>query len=410
MAADSAELTRLQPPDYPAMFAGYVVRATETLYVRMADAPAAITDEFLQLCDHALHILTFALGPAEVWPAARTLLLAMAEPMEQVGARSEWIPYLYRAVECATAAGDEAAEAELSLRIGHLLRLVCDFGQAQIWLERGLHHFRQLGDVGGEARALNHLAYVDCLTYHDDRAVERAWSAYQMLEAGDFERAMSHFVLGMVASNHWEWTEAETQHRAALVLRERQGDLRRIAWSHQNIGYALQGQGRLVEAIDEFEAAVSKLEALGDKANLAITLMNLARTYHLANQLESALATALRARRMLHEVGDDLHFARHECNLGLLYLALHDATAAVAAFENSIAVFVALGNAAGRINTTSGLAMAYMALGQYAEAVQLLEPALAELKTRDDVPGKATLERTMTANLTRLDGLLKDGY
>ena len=403
MAAVTTQLTTPLFPhsqaDYPTLFAAFVVRSAAVLRDRLVTAGTSTSEEFARQRDHALHILTYALGPDEAWPSARDLLRVLAEPMEQAGARSEWLPFLQRGVERSTALADLATEAELSLRSGHLLRLVSDFANAQQWLARSLRCCEQLGDHAGVARALNQLAYVDCLLNRDERAVQRATAALAFLGEDDYERAMSCFVLGMVAANRWQWVEAEGHHRAALELRQRQGDARRTAWALQNIGYALQGQRRYADAIEHLCAADVVLEELGDKANRAILLMNLARTYHLDNQLAQALETGLAARQSLYEVGDHLHAARHDTNLGLTYLALHDPQAALTAFQDSIRVYIMLEDAAGRINTTSGLAMAYLALADYTAAVAVLAPALEELAQLENVPGKDELRRVMTESL-----------
>ena len=391
MAVVASQLTTSSPAhaqaDYPTLFDAYVVRSAAVLRDRLVSAAAPTPDEFARQRDHALHILTYALGPDAAWPSARDLLLALAEPMEQAGARSEWLPFLHRGVERSTTLADIAAEAELSLRIGHLLRLVSSFANAQQWLERSLRCFEQVGDHAGVARALNQLAYVDCLLNRDERAVQRATATLTSLAEDDYERAMSHFVIGMVATNRWQWAEAETHHRAALDLRQRQGDVRRTAWALQNIGWALQGQHLYADAIEHLLAAGVILEELGDKANRAIVLLNLARTYHLDNRLAQALETGFAARQALYEVGDHLHAARHDCNLGLTYLKLNDPQAALAAFQDSMRVYIMLEDAAGRINTTSGLAMAYL--------------ALEELELLDNVPGKEELQRVMTENLAK---------
>ena len=410
MAVVAAQLTTPSSShfqaDYPALFSAYVVRAADVLRSRLEAIASLTPEEFALTRDHALHILTFALGSDEAWSSARDLLLALAEPMEQAGARSEWLPFLHRGVERSTALADIGAEAELSLRIGHLLRLVSEFANAQQWLEHSLRCWEQLEELTGIARALNQLAYVDCLLNHNEHAVQRATTALTLLAEDDSERAMSRFVLGMVASNRWQWAEAETHHRAALALRQAQGNARRTAWALQNVGYALQGQQRYAEALEYFRAADVVLEELGDKANRAIVLMNLARTYHLDSQLALALETGLAARQLLHDVGDRLHAARHDSNLGLTYLALHDPQAALAAFQESINAYTLLDDTAGRVNTTSGLAMAHLALEEYAAAVAVLAPALEELAPLVNVPGIEALQTAMVESLASAQAAL----
>lgn len=402
MAAHAASVDAGSAPtagDYPTLFASYVVRSAATLQRRLATGGAFSPEEFARQRSHALHVLTFALGPDDAWPAARDLLLILVEPMEQAGARGDWLPFLTRGVARSQALTDRSAEAELSLCIGHLLRLTSDFDAAQQWLAAALHSFRALGDDAGAARTLNQLAYVDCLLHRPTPAEERAAAALALLAEDAAERAMSYFVLGMVAGERWQWVEAETHHRAALAIRQQQGDARRTAWAQQNVGYALQGQGRYVEAITYLTAAAATLDDLGDAANAAIVRMNLARTHHLDGQLTLALTTGLAAYQALHTVGDPLHLARLASNLGLTYLALGDANAALTAFQESVALFTDLGSAASRLNASSGVAMAHLARRDYAGAAAVLAPAIDELAQLDNVPGKAALLDAMRKNL-----------
>ena len=409
MAAPAASVDANPAPaagNYPTLFASYVVRSAATLQRRLAAGGAFSQEESARQRSHALHVLTFALGLDDAWPAARDLLLTLVEPMEQAGARRDWLPFLTRGVARSQALTDRSAEAELSLCIGHLLRLTSDFDAAQPWLAVALHSFRTLGDDAGAARTLNQLAYVDCLLHRPTQAQERAVAALALLPEDAAERAMSYFVLGMVAGERWQWGEAETHHRAALAIRQQQGDARRTAWAQQNVGYALQGQGRYTEAIMCLNAAAATLDGLGDAANAAIVRMNLARTYHLDGQLTLALTTGLAARQALYTVGDQLHLARLASNLGLTHLALGDANAALTVFQESVALFTDLGNVAGRLNASSGVAMAYLAAGDYAGAAAVLAPALDELAPLENVPGKAALLEAMRANLATAQAAL----
>ena len=415
MAAVAPDLTAPLPPapapaDYPALFGDYVVRGAAALCGRLTTSPPRTADEFARLRDHALHLLTFALEQDAAWPAARDLLLALAEPMEQAGARSAWLTLMTRGVERSVALGDCAAEAELTLRCGHLLRLVSDFAAAQTWLARSQRCFAAQDDRRGVARVRNQQAYLACLQHRDEAAVALAETALALLAAEDDERAMSYFVLGMVAINRWQWVEAEQHHRATLATRQRQGDQRRVAWAQQNIGYALQGQRRYAEAIACFEAAATALADMDDQANRAIVLMNLARTYHLDRRLDDALATGQAARLALHAVGDRFHSAGHLLNLGLIHLARSEPRAALEACLDAVALYTALDDAPGRLNATSAVAMAHLALADYAAVVDVLTPALDELVTLDNVPGKEALVRAMRDNLARAEMQIDRGF
>jgi tetratricopeptide (TPR) repeat protein len=369
MAAAALELTAPLPSaspsaDYPALFGDYVVRGAVALCSRLT-APPHDADMAARLRDHALHLLTFALEPDAAWPAARDL---------------------------------------------HLLRLVSDFAAAQTWLVRSERCFAAQDDRRGVARVRNQQAYLACLQHRDEAAVALAESALALFAAEDDERAMSYFVLGMVAINRWQWEAAEQHHRATLAIRQRQHDRRRAAWAQQNIGYALQGQRRYAEAIACFEAAAAALADLNDQANRAIVLMNLARTYHLDGQLDDALAMGQAARLALHAVGDRFHSAGHLLNLGLIRLARSEPRAALEACLDAVALYTALDDAPGRLNATSAVAMAHLALADYAAAVDVLTPALDELAPLENVPGKEALLRTMRENLARAEMQIDRGF
>jgi tetratricopeptide (TPR) repeat protein len=306
------ELTApLSPPapaaDYPALFGDYVVRGAVALCSRLTAprrargrgcAPARPRAAPPHLC----------LEPDAAWPAARDLLLALAEPMEQAGARSAWLPFLTRGVARSVALtrwrrrGGTDAALRSSAASGERLCRGADRGwpAANAALRRD--------DRRGVARARNQQAYLACLQHRDEAAVALAERALALLAAEDDERAMSYFVLGMVAINRWQWAEAEQHHRATLAIRHARAT-----------GGARPGRSRTsaMRCKDSaatprpscFEAAAAALADLDDQANRAIVLMNLARTYHLDGQLDDALATGQAARLALHAVGDRFHSA-----------------------------------------------------------------------------------------------------
>ena len=54
------------------------MRSAATLQRRLSPGGAFSQEESARQRSHALHVLTFALGPDDAWPAARDLLLTLS--------------------------------------------------------------------------------------------------------------------------------------------------------------------------------------------------------------------------------------------------------------------------------------------------------------------------------------------
>ena len=158
--------------DYPTLFANYVVRSAETLQRRLATGGAFSQEEFARQRSHALHVLTFALGPDDAWPAAR--LAVHPRRADGAGRRPPRLDSLPHA-RIAAVRRWRIASPRPNCPVHRLfaLRLTSDFDAAQQWLAAALHTFRALGDDAGAKRTLNQLAYVDCLLHRPTPAQER---------------------------------------------------------------------------------------------------------------------------------------------------------------------------------------------------------------------------------------------
>jgi tetratricopeptide (TPR) repeat protein len=382
--------------EYRTLFDAYLSTSLQETIGQVARADPLVPEEVRQ---QAWHLLSYAFALEPTWPLTSDLLLKLAPKMEQAGLRGEWIPYLEQGLCSAQAQGDVKMAAECQLCIGHLYRLQSEFSPARQWLTKSLADFVAACDDHGQARALNQLAYVDYLQHRYGDADRFVNQALDLLEADHPERAMSYFVQGMIAIDHKRWQEAEAYHRLSLALREKQGDQRRIAWSLQNLGYALRGQGRFGEAITCYQQAGGILYSIGDAYNKAHVEMNLGLAYlHSEHPLE-ALAYFTTAAQTFHKLGDRLQLARLHTNLGLAHMALHDWGQAENAFVISIDLFQALGNVSARLNATDGLAMTYLAQKQFVKASSLLEQAIALLSTSPTIAHYDYLVRSLTNHL-----------
>lgn len=361
---------------YRSVFVAYILGALRESLARVRAAENLVPDaQRVQ----AWHVLSYALRVDDAWPDACELMLALAPKMEQAGFRGEWIAYLERGVARSHALGDRRGEAELSLHVGHLHRLVSAFPQAEAWLARSLRHFEHNCDDRGMARALNQLAYVAYLQHHYADAAAQVKRAMALLPPDDAERAMSCFVLGMVAIDHKRWQEAEKHHRRSLYYREKSGELRGIAWSLQNLGYALTGQNRYIEAIDYYTRAIHVLDRIQDMGNKATVQMNIGIAHSLLGEHTAALQMYKAAIPVFRTSHDRLKLAKAYTNAGIDYLALQEWECAEESFSNSIAAFKTLGDISAYFNALDGLGTTYLKQQKVQQAIEIFEDALNEL-------------------------------
>jgi tetratricopeptide (TPR) repeat protein len=381
---------------YLNLFHAYIQKGLQQALERVRAAEPLVPEADRQ---QAWHLLSYAFNVDAAWPATRDLMLALAPKMEQAGQREEWIAYLEQGLRQSQAVGDSLTTAECQVHIGHLYRLVSKFNPARQWLTASVEGFAAQGDKQGQARALNQLAYVEYLQHQYDEANGMVEQALALLEAEDPERAMSYFIQGMIAIDHERWQEAEAYHCQSLMLREKQGDKRRIAWSLQNLGYALRGQGKFSEAIIYYQQAIENLKQIGDAYNSAIAQMNLGIAYNECGQPAVALLYYRGAEAIFHKVYDRLYLAKLYNNLGVNYLALSDWSQAENAFLFSIDQYERIVDDNARLDAIDGLAMTYLAQQQYVKAKNLLESALATLSRVTDRSSHDYLLASLTKHL-----------
>jgi tetratricopeptide (TPR) repeat protein len=89
---------------------------------------------------------------------------------------------------------------------------------------------------------------------------------------------------------HQQYQQALEQARNALTLRERIGDLARIANSLNNLGLVYRGLGEYANAINTYEEALVTYRKLGNQEAMAGALLNIGSAYFFLNQPQIAIA------------------------------------------------------------------------------------------------------------------------
>jgi len=381
---------------YYAKFQTYLARNLTYLTERIAATTPIPPEESRR---QAMHSLSYAFGEPSLWPLTRQLILTLAPKMEQAGHRQDWLLYLEQAIRLGEAQQDWAAAAECYRQQGILHRLVSDFPRAIDRLQRSVTRFQQIAADRDQARALNELAWVAYLQNQAAPATTYVEQALALLGPHDPERAMCYRVQGMVAIMLERWEEAEGLHRQALASFEAQGDQRKVAWSLQNLAYALRGQARYKEAIGYYEQAAANLQQQGDFYHWSIVQMNLGITYHYSGSTESAIDCFTAARTIPQSMLDPFHLARLSLNLAVAQMTLGQFPEAESAFLAAIQLYTISGAVAWQLNAMDGLAMTYIRWQKFGQAIQVLEQALTELPSTAEAPNHNYLDNSLHQHL-----------
>lgn len=335
----------------------------------------------------ALHTLSYAMAERDLWPLVRELLLALAPKMELGGHREDWLPYLTQWLDQSRLMADLSAMAECHLQLGLIYRLLSNFGAAREQLVASIALAQESGERRQQARALNELAWLEQLQEEYTVAEEHVQQALRLLDGDDPEVATCYRVQGMIACGYKDWQQAEQLHRHALKRFEQQGDLRRTAWSLQNLAYALREQNNYEEVFSLYFQAIALLEKLNDKCNWAIVKTNLGIAYYHVGKYDLSVTCYQEAESVATGMNDRFHFARICTNLGLVYLSQQEYNKASHAFKQSILLHSELGNTRLSVNAEDGLIMVLLAQSKYHEAIEVAQNALAKLEQIQGSPG-----------------------
>ncbi len=393
---DLAEL----PNPYTIRFKGFIARSIGVARRRIeaAGIDAPISDEAR---DRAQNVLSYALQDGEVWAETRDLLLTMAPKMEMAGHRNEWIQCLQTGIAQSQQQRDRLAEAELRFHCGYLYRLLSKYDQASQLLHTSAQIYSTLGEAENEARALNQLAYLAWQQHHYEAAARLANTAIAMVDELSLEKAMSLSALGLTAIEQYRWLEAEEYHRAALQIRTTHSNRRQMAWSQQNLGYALRGQGKYTEAIAFYEEAITTLTELNDLGNCAIVQMNLGIVYSMQGKATQALEMYSIAEAIFHRFADEFNLAKVLTSEGIDHLALQEWKQAEYVFKRSMELFEHLSNKSLYLNALDGLGMSYIGQELYNKALETFETVLVQLPLIKGTPAYNLLTRQISSQITQ---------
>lgn len=210
-----------------------------------------------------------ALAMAELLPEGRVeamseLAVAYAATRYRQGRFAECARWAQRAIDEAEPAGLRRTVAHASYLMENALTSL-GRREALEWRNRALPIFRELGDLVGEANALNNLG---CTAYYEGR----------------WDDALAHF-------------------RESHAARDAAGDVMGSATELSNVGEVLSDQGRLEEAIELTEDALRTWRAANYPVGVAQATANLARAKARLGHADEASQLLVEATAQFERLG-----------------------------------------------------------------------------------------------------------
>jgi tetratricopeptide (TPR) repeat protein/transcriptional regulator with XRE-family HTH domain len=172
------------------------------------------------------------------------------------------------------------------------------------------------------------------------------------------------------------WTEAITQHIAAIAAAQQLGDRLGHANALNDLGIMRRLTGDYPAAVQAHQQALDIYRDLGHRPGEANGLSSLAVVLYLTGYYPAAAQALERAVHIYRQSGDQLGEADVLNRLGDVLQQISDFPAAAQDLERALGIYRDLGHRPGEANALSSLAVVLDLTGHYAEAVQAHEQAL----------------------------------
>lgn len=244
---------------------------------------------------------------------------------------------------------------------------------------RAINAWRAAGDLGGEARALNDLAFVLCRTGQHAEAADRARNGLDAARAASDKacEATALDTLGIILSLSALYMEALACHDQALAIWRDLGDRHGEADALSHSGMSAACLGRHNDALRRAELALAAYRELGDLQGATNALNNLGGLQQDAGCYDEALVSYSQAKVAFLEIGDRQGEAIALSNIGDIRRLSGGHQDAIADYRVALDIFRDIGDRRSETETLNGMAAAFSHAGDHQTAIGYFEKALA---------------------------------
>jgi|SRR5450830_1738939 len=201
----------------------------------------------------------------------RLAQLCLGSAHRATGHFREALPAVMRAESLSRSTKDLAITYFL---LGSIYIEIGDLDRAELYTQRAIKAYKELGDTNLESMGVNNLA----LIVQKRGDLDRALMLFRESLALEPDGVLKPTTLNNIATIHIErkeFDEAAKLLREAVEISRSRGDGHKTALSQLNLGEVLRRQGAFTEAEQELTAGLRAIQLIGDKALEAAAYGNL---------------------------------------------------------------------------------------------------------------------------------------
>lgn len=211
----------------------------------------------------------------------------------------EALPALLR-VEALSRSTEELAVAYYTL--GLTYHGVADLDRAELYTQRAIKAFRELGDKGRESTSLNNLGNIVQARGDLNQALTLFMESLALApDESTKPPTLNSIAMIYLAVNQFDG--AAKLLRQAIDILRREGDFQHAAIMQINLGDALVKQGELVEAERELTAGLNAVQLIGDYKWVATACISLAELEERRQDIPAARAWYRKAELINRALG-----------------------------------------------------------------------------------------------------------
>ncbi len=231
-------------------------------------------------------------------------------------------------------------EAGLLGWLGTIHQTLSNYDSALNCYEHQQTLYQELGNLDGEADAIDNLAYTNSLKGNTKKANEQYQKAFEIKINSD-DKAGAGFSMSNIGQTYWtlgEYDKAIESHYKAIELREMASDRKGQAYSWSKLGDLYKESGDPKKALEAFNTSITLYEEIGDKKAIAEIYNNLGGTYLNGKDYFSAIDYYKKAISIYENIESRIDLASTLTDLGYAYYNVKQYDTAINYFLNSLNV------------------------------------------------------------------------
>jgi DNA-binding SARP family transcriptional activator/tetratricopeptide (TPR) repeat protein len=337
------------------------------------DAAGWLASEWRNILQAARHA-----GKREWKRKCADLIHVLAEFVEVTAYWDEAIAAHAVALQAGRDLADPARIARASLALSAVLQQKGRHETALARAEEAAAIYRQLGDRGGEAEALDQIGLANQRTARSREALayfREAWLLYHAVEdSRGVAAALSHS--GIACWHLGRYPEAHDHMCQALSLYREVGDRRGEAKALNNLGRIHLYNGHHRDALDAYEESLQIFGEIGGEQNEAILYHNIGNVHHYKGSHTEALTAFRRALTIYRNIGDLPDEADVLNDIGAIYQSAACYDEALIHHEKARLIAQEIGNLSQQLITLRRIADIHRGSARYEDALDHYRTAL----------------------------------